>query len=88
MHGRHRDVTWTHLSSSAMAGDTTITVETNTGWLVGDQIVIAPSGWGVDEGEIRTIAAILGQGTRIYTDDTCMHLVNVYIHTYMIIFIQ
>ena len=62
MHGRPRDVTWTRLSSSALAGSTVITVETSTGWLPGDQIVIAPSGWEVTEGEIRTIVSISGQG--------------------------
>ena len=63
MHGKPRDVTWTRLSSSAMAGTTVITVATSTGWVVGDRLVIAPSGWGVEEGEIRTITAISGQGT-------------------------
>lgn len=62
MHGRPRQVTWTRLTSSAMAGSTAITVEANTGWSAGDQIVIAPSGWGVTEGEIRTISAISGKG--------------------------
>ena len=63
MHGRPRQVTWTRLTSSAMAGSTAITVETtSTGWSAGDQIVIAPSGWGVTEGEIRTISAISGKG--------------------------
>ena len=55
-------MTWTRLSSSALAGATVITVDTSIGWLTGDQIVIAPSGWGVTEGEIRTVTAISGQG--------------------------
>ena len=42
--------------------DITITVATVTHWREGDQIVIAPSGWEVEEGEIRTIAAISGTG--------------------------
>ena len=62
MHGRPREVTWTRLSSSAMAGSSVISVETNTMWLTDDQIVIAPSGWGITEGEIRTITAISGKG--------------------------
>ena len=55
-------MTWTRLSSSALAGSTVITVTTNTGWLPGDQIVIAPSGWAVTEGEIRTIVSVSGLG--------------------------
>ena len=62
MHGKPRDVTWTRLSLPAMAGANTITVATSTGWLPGDQIVIAPSGWGVTEHEVRTITHISGQG--------------------------
>lgn len=62
MHGASRTVTWTHLSLSASTGSTTITVVDTTGWKVGDQIVIAPSGWGVEEGEVRTIVAISGSG--------------------------
>ena len=64
MHGelKPRTETWTRLSMSAQAGSTTITLATSPGWLPGDQIVIAPSGWGVEEGEVRTINAITGTG--------------------------
>ena len=65
MHGRLREHTWTRLSSSALSGSSIITVETETGWEVGDEVVVAPSGWDVEEGEIRTIADITGTGSTV-----------------------
>ena len=65
MHGRLREHTWTRLSSSVLSGSSIITVETETGWEVGDKIVVAPSGWDVEEGEIRTITDITGTGSTV-----------------------
>ena len=50
-------MTWTHLGTSAHRGDSQITLQGNTfpNWNIGNQIVIAPSGWEPAESEIRTV---------------------------------
>ena len=50
-------MTWTHLGTSAHSGDLTITLQGTTypNWTIGDQIVIAPSGWEPAASEIRTV---------------------------------
>ena len=86
MHGKPREVMWTRLSLPAPAGSTTITVATSTGWLPGDQIVIAPSGWGVTEGEIRTIISASGQGEGIHSQFITWHTpTNMTVHLYSLL---
>ncbi len=52
--------TQTQLTKIANAGDTSITVASNSGWAVGDEIVIAPSFFSSREYERVTITAISG----------------------------
>ena len=49
--------TWTHLGSSVLAGSDTLQLQGNDypDWGVGDEIVIAPSGYDPNESEIRTV---------------------------------
>lgn len=51
---------WTQLSGTFNAGSTWIRVLNNDGWSVGDQIVIASSGFNMNEAEVRTITNIRG----------------------------
>lgn len=62
IHGhRATAASWTKLAATANPGATQITVLNNaTGWRVGDQIVIAPSGFNQLEAEAVTITAISG----------------------------
>ena len=60
MHGKPVGVTWTHLGSTANAGDTTITLkEPVNDWPVGGEIVIATTGdkFSQGENEVRTITS-------------------------------
>ena len=72
IHGTVRTCTWTRLQSNALASSITVQVPAGdvSGWRVGDQIVIAPSGYDPTENEIRTIANINGGVKR--TRVTCM----------------
>lgn len=45
MHGIKRDIVWTRLEKSAYAGSTSITLIEETDWVVGEEIVIAGTGW-------------------------------------------
>lgn len=61
LHGAARAKTsWVQLNAHAAVGATSITVDRATGWTVGDQIVIAASGWDPQEAERVTIAAVNG----------------------------
>lgn len=43
LYGIEPETIWTRLTETALAGATTIKVESLTGWNVGDKLVIAPS---------------------------------------------
>jgi hypothetical protein len=63
MHGKNVGVTWTKLSATANAGDTTITVKDSvSNWPIGGQIAIATTGdyQSMGETETRYITAING----------------------------
>ena len=61
IHGNPKKDTWTRLASSAYTNDSTLTLEQTANgypdWAVGEEIVVAPSGWYPEESEIREIAA-------------------------------
>jgi cell migration-inducing and hyaluronan-binding protein len=59
LHG-DRTHTWTKLSATANAGTTSIQVLNASGWLVGDEIVLASTDYDPRQAEKRTIAAING----------------------------
>lgn len=58
MHGVPRTPTWTELETTVLAGATTITLHTAVDWQAGEVIVIAPTGYNVDEAEERTIVSV------------------------------
>src|SRR5579863_4070845 len=59
LHG-DRTNSWTKLSSTANAGDTSIQVLNAAGWRVGDEIVLASTDYDPRQAERRNIAAISG----------------------------
>lgn len=58
MHGVPRNPTWTELDITAEIGSTTIKMIRDVDWQVGEQIVIAPTGYFNFEAEERTIIAV------------------------------
>ena len=65
--------TWTRLAASAYSGEYEITLEQVEGsypdWEIGDEIVIAPSGWDPEEAEIRIVSAyIQNTGTVTFSE--------------------
>ena len=58
MHGVPRNPTWTELDVTAEIGSTTIKMIREVDWKVGEQIVIAPTGYFNNEAEERTIIAV------------------------------
>jgi hypothetical protein len=61
MHGIPKTTTWTRLAATANVGDTTITVQGEPDWNVGDHIVIAGTTWHFNyDHEERYIASISG----------------------------
>lgn len=65
MHGDFDGVAWTRLTQTAQPGDTEITLEDVTGWQVGDQVVIAPSGFDYREAEEAIITGIVGNAVAL-----------------------
>ena len=62
MHGIDgQKVSWTQLSTTAKKGSSTITLAETVDWEVGDEIVIAPSGFQAEEAEKRKIVAVNGK---------------------------
>lgn len=66
LHSAFNGTSWTRLTVTAPAGINRIVVEAADGWRVGDEIVIAPSGYDYQEAEARRITAI--DGTTITLD--------------------
>ena len=58
LYGVAPSTTWTRLKSFANQGDTSITVDSVSGWNVGDQIVLGPSFNSASEHELVTIQSI------------------------------
>lgn len=58
LHGEPRNPTWTELDVTADIGSTTITMIRDVDWKVGEEIVIAPTGYFNFEAEQRTIIAV------------------------------
>lgn len=71
MHGKVRTYTWTMLSASIMAGDTTLNVMDSVDWEVGEEIVVASTDFDHNEAEKKTITAI--SGTTITVDSAFVH---------------
>ena len=62
LHGLPKLPTWTRLSVTTMVGDTSIKLDQAVNWSVGDEIVVASSGYLPDEAEKVTITAVSGDG--------------------------
>jgi hypothetical protein len=61
LHGASGQKTsWTQLNASVAPGATRLTLAAAPGWTVGDQIVVAPSGFEPAEAEVVTVTAISG----------------------------
>lgn len=58
MHGIQKGDSWTRLAQTANPGDTQITLESAVEWLVGDKIIIAPTGYKPEEVERFKITAV------------------------------
>lgn len=58
IHGKPKTPTWTTLSATIGAGDTTLTLSESTNWEIGDEIVIATTSFDGKESEKVTITAI------------------------------
>lgn len=54
---------WTRLASDAQPGATSIELAESVNWAAGDTIVLAPSGFAPEEGEVAAIASV--SGTRV-----------------------
>jgi hypothetical protein len=72
MHGVQRDITWTRLASTADIGATSITLLEETDWAVGEEIVIAGTGWSNDESETRFITSV--SGSTLSFDEPLIHM--------------
>ncbi|XP_072104046.1 PKHD1 like 1, tandem duplicate 1 [Mobula birostris] len=68
LHGQPVPVTWTHLSETAEAGTSTITLQKPVSWQAGDQIVIATTGNRHSQGESeqRTVGNVSMDGRTLY----------------------
>jgi len=66
MHGETPAVSWTRLNTHAEVGANQIVVADNTGWRVGDEIVIASTDFDTHQAEVARITAI--NGTSITLD--------------------
>jgi hypothetical protein len=74
MHGVERDVVWTRLADTAEAGDTSITLIESVDWVVGEEIVIAGTGWHNNDAETRIITAVSGETFSFDEPLVYMHL--------------
>ncbi len=60
MHGASRGIPWTKLNATAAKGATTITLDGNPGWRVGDKIAIASTDFDPAQAEENVITAVSG----------------------------
>ena len=58
MHGAPRNVTWTQVQRTALAGDTVVSLSEVVDWSVGDQVVISTTGHNAWHTEVHTIQAL------------------------------
>jgi len=77
--------TWSRLATSALTGDSEIVLQGNDypNWQVGEEIVIAPSGWNPEESEIRTITGYDGSSGTHHIELLRTHThTHTHTHTY------
>lgn len=68
MHGIQRNDSWTRLALTALPGDSQIHLESAMDWVVGDEIIIAPTGYKPEEVERFPIAAVSADSMTITLD--------------------
>ena len=69
LHGVDRQVTWTRLAASAPRGADFIDLQEPTDWVIGDEIVVAPTDYYYNQHEQRTIRNVTHEGSRIHLDE-------------------
>ena len=80
IHGKVRTPTWTMISKTENAGDTTITTIQDVDWEVGEVIVIASSSWDHNEAERKTIKAINGRVITLDSPLTYKHYIAIEVY--------
>ncbi|CAF0819146.1 unnamed protein product [Rotaria sp. Silwood1] len=65
LHGIPRNVSWTRLATTALAGQNSITLSEPVDWIVGDEIILTTTDTRIEHVERHTIASISGGGTII-----------------------
>jgi hypothetical protein len=73
MHGIQRGDSWTRLAQTASPGDTQIIVAAAVDWTVGDEIIIAPTGYRPEEVERFTISSISSDFLTITLDGSLQY---------------
>jgi hypothetical protein len=82
LHGKPRNLTWTRLAATANKGANQIQIADGHDWQVGEDIVIAPTGFEASECETARITAVSGQTltlnkTLAHTHIGKLHLLNI-----------
>jgi hypothetical protein len=74
MHGAKRDITWTRLAETVEKDSNSIKLVDSHDWVVGDEIVIAGTGWANDCHETRFITALSGKVLTLDKPLECQHI--------------
>lgn len=70
LYGKNKTVHWTSLQNSAAVGDNKLVLKEPVDWEVGNEIVVAPTGYDVSHTETFTIAALSVDKTEITLNST------------------
>jgi hypothetical protein len=70
IHGKPRSVSWTKITTSALAGSNILKLETPVDWKAGEQIVITPTSYTVTESEVVTIQSVSADGLTLTVNET------------------
>lgn len=73
MYGEPRTPTWTNISTAISPGNTQFDVTDAVDWRVGEEIVVAPTGFDPSQAERRTISAISGKAITVDKAFTFSH---------------
>jgi cell surface hyaluronidase len=73
LHGASRGIPWTKLNATAAKGATTITLDGNPGWRVGDKIAIASTDFDPTQAEESVITAVSGNTVTLSKALAYMH---------------
>ena len=63
LHGQSHIVHWTHLATTAYPGNNTITVVTDTDWVIGDELVVTTTSYEAWDTETFTIESVIDAKT-------------------------